>query len=321
MDPVILCCAALPFIVILIRKCRQLTWGWCNDESILTNKCFIVTGANSGIGKETVKALVKRKARVIMGCRDIEKAREVIREIRRTISTGELVPMELDLASLKSIRHFAVEVIRDFPQIHVLINNAGVAVPPLREYKTKEGFEINMGVNHIGHFYLTKLLLQKLKDSAPSRIIIVSSKLHEKGEIDFDNLLGEHGYDGVRNRNPAYNNAKLANVYFCRELAKRLPADVETFAVCPGLCFTRLMRHAGIKWFQYIMLAPVALFFLRSAEQGSQTVLHCALSNDVIGHSGKIFRDCKLYHSSHKFDNNIQEKLWRVTDRLINKYI
>lgn len=91
MDPVILCCAALPLIVILIRKCRQLSWGWCNDESVLTNKCFIVTGANSGIGKETVKALVKRKARVIMGCRDLEKAKEVIREIRRTISTGELV--------------------------------------------------------------------------------------------------------------------------------------------------------------------------------------------------------------------------------------
>lgn len=321
MDPVILCCAALPIIVILIRKCRKLSWGWCNDESVLTNKCFIVTGANSGIGKETVKALVKRKARVIMGCRDMEKAREVIKEIRLTISTGELVPMELDLASLKSIRHFAVEVIRDFPQIHVLINNAGVAVLPSRECKTKEGFEINMGVNHIGHFYLTKLLLQKLKDSAPSRIVIVSSKLHEKGEIDFDNLLGEHGYDGVRNRNPAYNNSKLANIYFCRELAKRLPSGVETYAVCPGLCFTGLMRHAGIKWYQYIMLAPVALFFVRSAEQGSQTVLQCALSNDVVGHSGSIFRDCKAYHSSYNFDDNTQEKLWRVTERLINKYI
>lgn len=314
----IIWCAAVPIVLMLVvRKYRVHKWGWCKENSVLTNKCFIVTGANSGLGKETVKGLVSRKARVIMACRDMKKAKETIQEIRSSVKTGELIPMQLDLASLESIKKFSDEVKRDFPEIHVLINNAGVATPASLQQKTKDGFELNFGVNHLGHFYLTNLLLDKLKSSAPSRIIVVASTLHEKGVIDFNNLQGENGWGYANVRNPAYNNSKLANVYFCRELAKRLPEGVQTFSVCPGFCYTNLMRHNKLKWYQYLLFAPVVFFFMRTAEQGSQTILHCALSTEVDGHSGELFRDCQGYKSRHPFQDDIQQKLWRVSEELI----
>lgn len=312
-------CAAIPVVLYLVRKYRTSQWGWFNEDTPLPNKCFIVTGASSGIGKETVKGLAKRKARVIMACRDMEKAKKVIREIRSSVKTGELIPMELDLASFKSIRNFVKDVLKDFPQIHVLINNAGLSIPVKEKEKTKDGFEINFGVNHLGHFYLTKLLMDRLKSSAPSRIVIVASSLHEKGFIDFDSLQGEKGYRNSRLRNPAYNNSKLANVYFCRELAKRLPKGVQTFAVCPGFCYTNLMRSATIKWYQFLIFSPIVFLFMRTAEQGAQAVLHCAISNEVDGLSGEIFKDLKPYQSHYPFQDEVQEKLWKASEELISK--
>ncbi|XP_073988445.1 retinol dehydrogenase 14-like [Rhodnius prolixus] len=308
---------SVPVALFLIRKYRESKWGLYKEQKILKYKIFLVTGGNSGLGKETVKELASREATVIVACRDLQKAKKVIAEIRSEIRSGELIPMEIDLASFDSIRQFCNEIKVRFPQIDVLINNAGVTIPHETDQnlKTKDGYEINFGTNHLGHFLLTNLLIDNLKQSAPSRIVIVSSKLHERGTIDFYNLQGEKGYpSGLMN--PAYNNSKLANIYFCRELAKKLPEGVETYALCPGLCYTSIFRHIQMKWYQYLLFAPVAFIFMKSANQGCQTILYCALSDEVTGKSGKIFRDCKLYESSHKFDDSVQLKLWEVSEKL-----
>lgn len=166
--------------------------------------------------------------------------------------------MELDLASLLSIKEFAKNVQELYPEIHILINNAGVAYPKNEKHYTQDGFEIHFGVNHLGHFYLTKLLLETLKKSAPSRIIIVTSSLHEKGTIDLKNL--ECGKN-------LYSNSKLANAYFCKELSQRIKGSgVSVFGVCPGWVYSGLFRHS-IRWYHYIIVAPIAYFFMRTPKQ------------------------------------------------------
>lgn len=171
--------------------------------------------------------------------------------------------MKLDLASLLSIEDFAKEVNKRYPKIDILINNAGVAYPKKELHKTSDGFEIHFGVNHLGHFYLTKLLQNALKQAEHSRIIIVSSSLHEKGAIDVANLKATL----TESNGKFYANSKLANVYFCREFAKRFPNNgVNTYALCPGWVYTALFRHA-FKWYHYIMVAPIAFFYMKTPWQ------------------------------------------------------
>lgn len=303
----------------LLRKIREYQWGHCKSKSSLHGKVFIVTGANSGIGKETVRELARRKARVIMACRDLKNAKSAIEDIRREVSSGELIPMLLDLESLESVRMFAKEVLHDFPYINVLINNAGVSIPVSERRKTKDGFEINFGINHLGHFLLTNLLLPRLKESTPSRIVIVSSMLHERGKIDFENLNGEKGFITTSKRaNPGYCNSKLANMYFHVELTKRLEGTgVDTYALCPGFVYTNIFRYSHIKWYHYIMFSPIALIYLRTPSQGAQTTLHCATSEELEGKSGYFYRNCDTFVSKMEFDPNVAQKLWEVSEEMV----
>ena len=313
------CYFILPVVLLigLLRKCRERTWGKCKNTDSLQGCVFIVTGGNSGIGKETVKELAQRKATVIVACRNLQNARDAISEIRSRVSTGELVPMQLNLASFLSIREFVAEVMRNFPQIHVLINNAGVYVPLKERASTEDGYEIHFGVNHLGHFLLTNLLLDRLKQNAPSRIVIVTSKLFESGVIDFSNLNGEKGLVVKGRMNPAYCNSKLANTYFGIELAKRTEnSGVNIYMVCPGFTYTGLFRNVKRSWFHYIIFSPVALLFLRTANQGAQTVLHCAIEPSLSNESGNIYRDCKPYVSKKELDPDVALRLWDVSEKL-----
>lgn len=313
------CYFILPMVLIigLLRKCRERTWGRCKSTNNLQDQVFLITGANSGIGKETVKELIKRKATVIMACRDVQSAKNVIAEIRNKIPTGELIPMELDLASFSSIKEFANKVLRNFPKIHVLINNAGVYTPLKDRALTKDGFEIHFGVNHLGHFLLTNLLLDRLKQSAPSRIVVVTSKLLESGVIDFENLNGEKGLPVKSRMNPGYCNSKLANAYFATELARRIEnTGVNVYMVCPGFTYTGLFRNVKRSWFHYIIFSPVALMFLRTANQGAQTVLHCATEPSLSEESGHLYRDCKLYVSKKDLDPEVALRLWDTSAKL-----
>ncbi|XP_043490197.1 retinol dehydrogenase 11-like [Polistes fuscatus] len=308
---------SVALLIGFLRKCRECTWGRCKNTNSLQGRVFIVTGANSGIGKETVKELAKRKATVVMACRNMQNAKNVISEIRHQTPNGELIPMELDLASLSSIREFAARVLKIFPEIHVLINNAGV-YRPLRDHAfTEDGFEIHFGVNYLGHFLLTNLLIERLKESAPSRVVIITSKLLESGVIDFSNLNGEKRITTKRRMNPGYCNSKLANVYFGIELAKRMKDyNVNVYMVCPGFAYTGLFRNVKRSRFHYILFLPIALLFLRTANQGAQTGLHCAIEPSLANESGHIYRNCELYKSDKEFDPEVALQLWEVSEKL-----
>ncbi|KAK7873922.1 hypothetical protein R5R35_012936 [Gryllus longicercus] len=298
----------IPVLLACFRKYREYTWGRCRDASSLEGKVFLVTGASSGIGLETARALARRRARVILACRDMGRAQEAVRDIRSRDIAGELIPMQLDLASLKSIRQFTDSVLKDFPKIHVLINNAGVYFPLSAEQKTTDGFEIHLGVNHLGHFLLTNLLLPKLKESAPSRVVIVTSSLYENSVDKFIPTAMP----------PGYSSSKCANVLFCKELAKRADGSgVSVFAVCPGFTYTRLFRSRTLRWYHYILLAPVAFIFMRTASQGAQTVLHCATSEEVNGETGLIYRDCRRYKPKKILKAEVAEELWTVSERMV----
>ncbi|XP_015171460.1 PREDICTED: retinol dehydrogenase 11-like [Polistes dominula] len=309
--------ASVVLFIVYYRKCRECVWGRCKNTSSLQDRVFIVTGANSGIGKETAKELAKRKATVVMACRNMQNAKNVISEIRHQISNGELIPMELDLASFSSIREFAAEILKNFPKIHVLINNAGVYRPLRDRAFTEDGFEIHFGVNYLGHFLLTNLLIERLKESAPSRVVIVTSKLLESGVVDFSNLNGEKCLTIKTRMNPFYSNSKLENMYFGIELAQRMKEhNVNVYMVCPGFAYTGLFRHVKRSLYHYILFMPMALLFLRTANQAAQTVLHCAIEPSLANESGHLYRNCELYEPNKQFSSDIAHELWEKSVEL-----
>uniref|UniRef100_A0A3Q2GSF6 Retinol dehydrogenase 11 n=1 Tax=Equus caballus TaxID=9796 RepID=A0A3Q2GSF6_HORSE len=210
-----------------IRK--MLSSGVCTSTVQLLGKVAVVTGANTGIGKETAKELAQRGARVYLACRDVQKGELVAREIQTVTGNQEVLVKKLDLADTKSIRAFAKGFLAEEKHLHILINNAGVMMCPYS--KTADGFEMHMGVNHLGHFLLTLLLLEKLKESAPSRIVNVSSFAHHLGRIHFHNLQGEKFYSAGL----AYCHSKLANILFTRELARRLKVTAMWHGCLPRL--------------------------------------------------------------------------------------
>lgn len=299
------------------RKYRERKWGKCANQIRLDGKVAIITGANSGIGFETAKELAARGAQVILACRTINSAEEAAKRIKnqlRFTKISNLVPMELNLANLASVKRFAIAAKMNHPEIHILINNAGVFYPKDVRKTTEDGFEIHFGVNHLGHFLLTLLLLDTLKKSKPSRIIIVSSILHENAKVNFDDVIAGN----LREPTNLYASSKLANMYFCRELARNLEGSgVNVYALCPGWVYTGLSRYHNPKWYHYIAVAPVAFFFMRSATQGAQTVVYCATEPKLIEENGYLYRDCKKYTSKHNFDNALGMKLWECSEKLL----
>uniref|UniRef100_A0A673UMA9 Retinol dehydrogenase 13 n=1 Tax=Suricata suricatta TaxID=37032 RepID=A0A673UMA9_SURSU len=191
--------------------------GSCPSKATIPGKTVIVTGANTGIGKQTALELAKRGGNVILACRDMEKCEAAAKDIRRETLNHHVNARHLDLASLKSVREFAAKIIEEEEHVHILVNNAAVMRCP--HWTTEDGFEMQFGVNHLGHFLLTNLLLDKLKASAPSRVINLSSLAHVAGHIDFEDLNWEkRKYD----TKAAYCQSKLAVLLFTKELSRRL---------------------------------------------------------------------------------------------------
>uniref|UniRef100_A0A3B3ZST0 Uncharacterized protein n=1 Tax=Periophthalmus magnuspinnatus TaxID=409849 RepID=A0A3B3ZST0_9GOBI len=237
---------------------------WSSDVR-LDGKTAVVTGANTGIGKETAKDLASR-AKVIMACRDMAKGEQAARDILRAVKGAKVVARQLDLADTKSICQFA-ETVYDEKSLHFLVNNAGVAICPY--VTTADGYEMQFGVNHL-HFFLTFLLLDLLKHSAPSRVINVSSAAHAMGKIQFDDLSGEKDYHPVR----AYAQSKLANVLFTRELAKRMEFGVMVYSVDPGAVNTEITRHIRRP---LVDLFKTFSFLIKTPAEGALTIIYdCA---------------------------------------------
>lgn len=277
-------------------------------EADLTGKICIVTGANAGIGLSTAREFAKRNARVIMACRSMSRGEVAKEDIIAQTGNKNIVVRELDLSSMKSVRKFADKVNSEEEKVHILVNNAGVLGLPYRQ--TEDGLEANFATNHFGPFLLTNLLLYKLKQSAPSRIINVSSIIHTWGKLDLDNMRAEKYFKTQE----IYFNSKLANVLFTRELARRLQGTGVT-AVClhPGSVQTNLMDNMPV----YIRIPMRAFRFVcRTPAEGAQTTLFCALADEVQEFSGKYFAECKL--AEHQVnpqanDKDLCCKLWEVS--------
>ncbi|XP_060781149.1 retinol dehydrogenase 14a [Neoarius graeffei] len=284
---------------------------------MLRGRTVIVTGANSGIGKATAAELLRREARVIMACRSLERGESAAQEIRQHTGTGtgtgELLVRLLDLACLSSVRSFCAQINKEEPRLDVLINNAGVYQCPYS--RTEDGFEMQFGVNHLGHFLLTHLLLDLLKRSAPSRIIVVSSKLYKGGEINFDDLSSEHSYD----RALAYSRSKLANLLFTLELSRRLEdTGVTVNALTPGIVRTNLGRHIHVPLLAKPLVSLASWALLKSPEEGARTSVYLACSPDVEGVQGKCFADCQEQKLLPKAtDEDVAKKLWDISEVMV----
>ncbi|XP_044233227.1 retinol dehydrogenase 14b [Thunnus albacares] len=278
-------------------------------------KTVIVTGANSGIGKALAGELLKLQARVIMACRDQRSAEEAAQEIKTQAGPeqGEVVIKHLDLASLRSVRKFCEEIKEEESKIDVLINNAGIYQCPYT--KTEDGFEMQLGVNHLGHFLLTHLLLDLLKTSAPSRIVVVSSKLYKYGHINFDDLNSENNYDKAF----CYSQSKLANLLFTLELARQLEGTgVTVNALTPGIVRTRLGRHVEIPFLAKPLFNLASMVFFKSPLEGAQTPLYLTCSPEVEGVSGKCFANCEEEELMPiATDDQAAKKLWDISRRMV----
>ncbi|XP_049596872.1 retinol dehydrogenase 12 isoform X2 [Syngnathus scovelli] len=270
-------------VVLFAPHIRYAAGGVCMSAACLDGKIVLITGANTGIGKETALDLATRGARVVMACRDVEKGERAAASIRAASPEAQVEVRELDLADTSSIRSFAQQFLQDFPQLHVLINNAGVMMCPYT--KTIDGFEMHIGVNHLGHFLLTSLLVGLLKRSAPARIVVVSSLAHNFGWIRFHDLHSQGSY----NSGLAYCQSKLANVLFARELARRLKgSNVTVNSLHPGTVNSDLTRHSTLMMIMFSLLSV----FLKTPREGAQTSIYCAVAEELHSISGKHFSDC-----------------------------
>lgn len=277
-------------------------------------KLVVITGGNTGIGKETARALSRQGARVVIGCRDVAKGERAAAEI--TAESGrEVAVLALDLASFASIRAFAEQVLDTCPRVDVLLLNAGVVLGDRRE--TADGFEATFGINHLGHFLLTELLLDRVKASAPSRIVVVSSDAHRRAKtgLDWDELAQRrHGYSGWQ----VYCESKLANVLFTRELARRLEGTgVTVNALHPGVVATEFAQGGDVR-------GPVSWFFrfaspfLKTPAQGAVTSIFLASSPEVDTTTGGYFKDCQEVKPNRAArDDHAARRLWEESERLI----
>jgi dehydrogenase/reductase SDR family protein 13 len=245
----------------------------------LANKTFIITGANTGIGKITARELARRGAHVILACRSREKTQPVIDEIVRDTGNSHVEYVALDLGDLASVRKCAEELLaRDTP-IHGLINNAGLAGS---RGMTKDGFEIQFGTNHLGHYLFTRLLLDRIKKTNHARIVNVASDSHYSAKgIDWDALKKPTRTTTAMHE---YAVSKLSNVLFTKELARRLEGtDVTTYSLHPGVVATDVWRRVPRP------LAWVMKKFMITPEQGAQTSLRCATSEELANETGRYY--------------------------------
>ncbi|MFB3052494.1 MAG: SDR family oxidoreductase [Dehalococcoidia bacterium] len=279
----------------------------------MQGKTVLITGANSGLGKETAVALARAGATVVFTSRDPEKGEQAAADIRQR-SGADVTLMPLDLASFPSIRALADDFLKRYDSLHVLVNNAGLILTERTE--TEQGFETTFGVNHLGHFLLTQLLLDRIKASAPARIINVASRAHRfaRNGLDFDDLQLTKSYGGMQ----AYGRSKLANIYFTRELARRLEGSgVTVNALHPGGVNTGF-SHDGDTNGLYSFLWSLAKPFLRSPEKGAQTSIYLASATEVEGVTGKYFANSKeAQPTSIAQDDEAARRLWTASEELI----
>ena len=273
----------------------------------MRDRVCLVTGANSGIGLATTIGLARLGARVVMLCRDAARGAAARDRVRRDTGSEAVELLVADLASFASVRAGADQLAARHPALHVLVHNAGVTTR--RRQSSADGLELTLAVNHLAPFLFTALVAPLLRAGAPSRVVVVSSRVERVGRIDFDDLQSTRRYGSVR----AYAQSKLANVLFTYELASRLSGSgVSANCLHPGFVDTQFMRETPA-WLRALWRS-----FLSTPEQGARTSLYLAASPLVDGVTGKYFEkvDRERRSSRRSYDEGVRRRLWDVSAQL-----
>ncbi|UCE41797.1 MAG: SDR family NAD(P)-dependent oxidoreductase [Candidatus Aminicenantes bacterium] len=292
----------------------QKKWD-SNDIPDQKDRVVIVTGSSSGIGYQAAKVLTEKNATMIIAVRNQQKGNDAADKIKADNPNADVKVMELDLASLKSVHSFATKFKDSYSRLDLLINNAGVMMPPYS--KTADGFELQFGTNHLGHFALTGLLIDLIIGTPESRIVNVSSSGHHYGDLNFDDLNWENRpYKKMK----SYGDSKLANIYFTYELQRRLDVNGSNTMVTashPGWTATELQRHVGVLDF-------LNHIFAQDITMGALPTLYAAVGPDVKGgdyYGPSGWKEMKGYpkkveSNELSHDKEIAQKLWEVSEEL-----
>lgn len=300
-------------LIFAFRTYLRMTKQVCDPNVSMVGRVVIVTGANSGIGFQTAKDLARRGARVILGCRSVDRGTKARDEIISVTNNKNVVFKQIDLSSLRSVREFAKDIIETENELHVLINNAGMFSN--KKSYTEDGIDMVMQVNYFGPFLLTRLLLPLLKKSQPSRIVNVSSIFNLFGTINFRDDNHKSFYNGIL----TYCNSKLCNLIFTIELSERLRGTgVVVNAVHPGIILTNITNGCSNLLYR-VGFAVLCWFNNLTDEDGAQTPLHLATSDIGGNATGKFFINCSESSLvSPKTRNEVlRKKLWEHSNKLI----
>lgn len=279
----------------------------------ISEKVVLITGGDSDIGKATATSLAKRGGKVYIACKDTSRGEEAVKEIKKNSGKDRIFFLQLDLGSLESIRQFSKKFHESENKLNILINNHEVVISP--KSKTTDGFETNIGVNHLGHFLLTNLLLDLLKSSSPSRIIFESGMAHKFGSINKEDLMGENSFSRFK----AYFQSKLATHLFAHELAKKLVGTGITVNISmTGIVITEIVRHitnvskikTTIEW--------IGGEFVNTAKEGAQTTIFASIDPDIETTTGKVFVNCKeIQMEGDSANDEMAAWLWKKSEELV----
>ena len=277
----------------------------------MNDKICLITGATSGIGKETAKTLAQMDARVIIAARSKEKANLVVSEINNLTGKSNAEAMIVDLSSLNDVKRFATEFSSKFGRLDVLINNAGIWETKRKE--SADGIELTFAVNHLAPFLLTNELLGLIQKTKASRIINVASEAHRYGSISFDDPELKQSYSHMK----AYSQSKLANVLFTKELMRKLHGkDVIVNALHPGVVATNLFQNMGK------IISGLGSLFMITPQKGAETSVYLASSFEVANTTGEYFKNKKIVKSSKESNNPVvAAKLWQLSEDYVSKVL
>eukprot|EP00980_Cylindrotheca_fusiformis_P016968 scaffold5159_cov112-Cylindrotheca_fusiformis.AAC.22 len=325
--------------VLLFR--RRISKKWIDYRSVehdLTDKVIVITGGNTGLGYEAATDFARRNATVLIACRTMEKGKEAAKNISEATGNSKVDCMELDLASMTSVREFikSLKSNSKYSSIDALVCNAGIWLPPddietdPQKHKTKDGFEVHFGVNHLSHFLLANSLIDLLEKSGDGRVIFVSSSLMKSGKINFDaydHIYNSRKPDGSKEKKsfapPAYCDTKLMNALTCRYFSTILPTTVTAYSVCPGFCRSELARNVSFAFPLKLLLTPLMLMIQRTTQQGAQNIVFVTLEDKKNLKSGEMYKDGEIGKEEADYidslGSGLAKKLWDVSSKLASE--
>lgn len=300
------CFTGITFVILSgFKIVTFFTKTWCKSDAKLHGKVVLITGGNSGLGYETAKDLARRGATIIIASRNEAKSAKAVKKIIELTGNRNVEHRHLDLAKFDSVRTFAEDFNRSFKRLDILVNNAGCA--GLKHNVTKDGISVVMQINYFGPFLLTNLLKDKLIASKPSRIVIVSSLAHQVAKLDLEDLIGLNEYHYFT----TYNNTKLCNILWAKALAKKLPVGVTANALHPGIVQTDIFNKIPPLLREIVIYLIGAVF--KTAEEGAQTIIHLAVSEEVEGKTGGYYSECArstITESDAARDEKLIDTVW-----------